>query len=197
MRDSFRRRVRAMRRCKGVVHVEIAQFGKLLGKCGVVAFFAGVEADVFEQEHVAVAQLRHRAFGHLADAIARKADGKAEAIRKRSRDRPQRELRIRFAVGSPEMREHDGLRAVLVQPAQRRQRGVDATIIGNPCPSVILSLACPELVEGSKDERDVQILAHENAPAANVALLQASKGHYVAAGIVDPTKAVSSARRHQ
>jgi hypothetical protein len=27
--------------------------------------------------------------------------------------------------------------------------------------------------------------------------LQAPKGHYVAAGIVDPTKAVSSARRHE
>lgn len=87
------------------------------------------------------------------------------------------------------MRKHDRFRAVLVQPAQRRQCSVDAAVIGDLHLRVILV--------GSKDERHVQILAHENALAANVALLQPSQGHYVAAGIVDPTKAVSSARRHE
>ena len=101
--------MRAMRRCKGVVHVEIAQYCKLLGERGIVAFFAGVEAD----------------------AVAGKADGNVEAIRKRSRDRPQRELWIGFAVGTPEMRKHDGFRATLVQPTQRGQRSVDAAVIGD------------------------------------------------------------------
>src|ERR1700728_2306725 len=103
MRDSFRRRVRAMRGCKGVVDVEVAQLCKLLGERGIVAFFAGVEADVFEQEHLAVAQLGHRIYGHLADAIACKADGKGAALRKRSCDRTKREPWVRFAVGAAEV----------------------------------------------------------------------------------------------
>ena len=170
-----------MRRRKGVVDVEISQRRETSREGGIVPLLFGVKAYVFEQQDLTVVQLRDRSLRNFTDAIAGKRDVRAEALRERPCDRRERERRIRLSIGPPEMGENDRLRAVLREPAQRRQRGVD------PCVVADLSVG----------KRYVEVFADDHAFIANVEVLQPPKRHYALAGIAEPTMAVNSARRHE
>ncbi len=121
--------MRAVRGSKGVVHVNVGQRCKPLCEFRIVTLFLGVEPYVFQQQKVAVAQRIHRPLRNLAHTIGGKGNGKAEALRKRARNRLQRVPRIGFSVGAAEMRADDRARAAVVQPAQRRKRGIDARVV--------------------------------------------------------------------
>ncbi len=71
LRDPRGRGVRAVRRAEGVVDVEVAERGELFGEPVVVLLLLLVEAQVFEQQHVAVIQLRDCRLGLLADTVVR------------------------------------------------------------------------------------------------------------------------------
>ncbi len=114
---------------KSIVDVDIGERCELFGELRIVALFPGVEAHVLQQQNVAVVQRIDRPPRDLAHAIGGKGDGKAEALRKRAGNRPQRVLRIGLSVGTAEMGADDRARAAIVQPAQRRKRGIDARII--------------------------------------------------------------------
>ena len=58
---------------KGVVHVEVAESGKLLCERGVVGFFLSVEAEVFQQQRLTLFEIRNKLSRNLADAIRGKA----------------------------------------------------------------------------------------------------------------------------
>ena len=120
-----------MGRRKGVVDVEIAQRREAPREAGIVAFLFGVKAHVFEQQDLAVVQLRDGSLRDFTDAVAGERDTGAEPLRERPRDRRERERRIRLSIGAPEMGENDRLRAALREPAQRRQRSVDACVIAD------------------------------------------------------------------
>ena len=59
---------------EGVVDVDIAEAGKLLREAWVVGLFLGMEAQVFEQQHLAGFELARHLGGDLADAIGRESD---------------------------------------------------------------------------------------------------------------------------
>jgi hypothetical protein len=51
--DAFGGGVGAVGGAEGVVDVDLGEAGKLFGEGGVVGFFFGVEAEVFEQKDLA------------------------------------------------------------------------------------------------------------------------------------------------
>ena len=58
--DRHRRSFPAMGKGKRVVAVHIAQFREIAGKLFIVGIFAGIKAQVLEQDDFAVAHLRYR-----------------------------------------------------------------------------------------------------------------------------------------
>src|SRR5208282_812932 len=61
--------MRAMGRAEGVVDVELGERGQLPGEILVVLFFLGVEAQVFEQQRLALLELKSHFFGFGTDAL--------------------------------------------------------------------------------------------------------------------------------
>ena len=57
LRHAERAGVLAVGGAEGVVHVDVAELGELLGEVRVVLLLFLVEAEVFQQQHVAVLQL--------------------------------------------------------------------------------------------------------------------------------------------
>jgi hypothetical protein len=54
---------------EGVVHVDVPQAGQLPGELRVVFFFLRMKAQVSEQQHLAVLQLRRGCLGRLPDTV--------------------------------------------------------------------------------------------------------------------------------
>ena len=54
---------------EGVVDVELGELGELLGKILVVLFFFGVEAEILEQQCLALFELERHLFGFGARRI--------------------------------------------------------------------------------------------------------------------------------
>ena len=68
--------VSAMRGAEGVVHIDVAEFGELLGEGGIVLFFFLMEAEIFQQQNFA-GRGQH-GLDRGPDAIGREFDGAAE-----------------------------------------------------------------------------------------------------------------------
>jgi hypothetical protein len=71
VRHALGGRVRAMRRAERVVHVALAQSGQCLRESGVVLLFLGVEAQVLEQQDLAVAERGGSGLGGRPHAVVR------------------------------------------------------------------------------------------------------------------------------
>ena len=152
MCERLRRGVRAVRGCKGVVDVKVAERGEAFRELQIVALFFRMKANVFEQKHVAVVQLRDGALRLLADAVAGKVHARIEPVGERLCDGTQRIANVGPPVGTPEVREDDRSRPVLVQPAQRRNCRVGTRVVED------LSVV----------HREVEVLTHQDALTANV-----------------------------
>jgi hypothetical protein len=63
--------VGAVGAAEGVVDVDVAEDGELLGEVGVVGFFFGVEAEVFEQQGLAGFEVGGEFGCDFADAVRR------------------------------------------------------------------------------------------------------------------------------
>ena len=63
--------VGAVRAAEGVVDVEVAQFGELLGEGGIVGLLFRMEAQVLQQQRLPGLQLARHLLGDLADAVGR------------------------------------------------------------------------------------------------------------------------------
>ena len=61
---------------ESVVDVDVAEFCQLCGEVGIVLFFTLVEAEVFEQEHVAVAEIIGGFLDGDADAVFDESDAR-------------------------------------------------------------------------------------------------------------------------
>ena len=59
---------------EGVVDVDVAEGGELLGEGGVVGLLFGVEAEVFEQQGLAGLEVGGHLDGDLADAVGGEGD---------------------------------------------------------------------------------------------------------------------------
>ena len=115
VRNALSRGVRAVRGAEGVVHVDLGQRGQRLGEGRIVGLFFGVEAQVFEQQHLARLELARHLFGNFADAIGRKghvdalAEFLVEQLAQPVDHGPQRVLRIGLALGPAQVRGQDHL----------------------------------------------------------------------------------------
>ena len=59
---------------EGVVDVDVAEAGELLGEAGIVGLFFGMEAEVLEQQRLAGFELAGHLGGDLADAVGGEGD---------------------------------------------------------------------------------------------------------------------------
>ena len=132
------------------------EFGQLLGQgqslVVVLAGFAGVETDVLQQQDVAVGQALGAGERIGAHHISGQLDVAAQLLPQRLRDGCERELRIGAVLGSSEMGGHDDLGTRVRQRLERGHRRDDPARVGDV--AVIV-------------ERNVQVGAHEYAPARN------------------------------
>jgi len=130
-----------MNRAEGVIDVGAAvllatgQQRQCLREIGpsrmVLGCFAGVEANVLEQQQLAVAESGCQQPGTLAHGVKRELDRTAEQLREPIGDRAEGVPRVRFTLRTPEMRGNDHPRAVIEQLDQHRQRGPDPAVIGD------------------------------------------------------------------
>ncbi len=114
-----------MRGGEGIVDIDIAERGECIDEGFAVLFFPGVEAGVFEEQEIAVAQRRDRLARLLADAIRGKSHRLAEPCFEFSDNRSER-IFVLTALGPAEMREDDDLRALGGNLLQIREDAVDA-----------------------------------------------------------------------
>ena len=114
-RDTFGRRVGAMRTAEGVIDVNLAQRGKLRGKLRIVRLFFGMEAQVLEQQHLARLKLARQLGCQLAHAIRRKghvhllAKMMIEQHPQPIHDRSQAVFGIHLALGPSQVRSENQL----------------------------------------------------------------------------------------
>ena len=80
VRDALGAGVGAVRGAKGVVDVDIAERGKLLREGGIVRLFLRMEAQVFEQQHLARLQRSRLRLDLRPDAVGRQRHRLAEQL---------------------------------------------------------------------------------------------------------------------
>ena len=128
---AFGRRVRAMRRRKGVADEDIAVLGERVDKVGGVLFFALVEARVLEQGDVAVLEPVDDLRRSVADAVVGESDLAFENMFERRDDLAQRIRVDALALRSAKMRKQNDPAAFFHDLVDRRQRTLDARRVGD------------------------------------------------------------------
>ncbi|GGN46262.1 hypothetical protein GCM10011349_13240 [Novosphingobium indicum] len=104
---TFGRTMCTVRSRKGIVHIEIAEFGQRSRKIRIIRFLASMEAGIFEQDDIAIFQLRYGGLRHIADAIITECHGAADGSGERGGNGLQRQLRHGSAPGAAEMGQYD------------------------------------------------------------------------------------------
>ena len=159
------------------------QFGELFGQRQpfrvVLAGFAGVEADVFQQQDVPVGQTFGAGPRITADDVVGQLHVLAQLLTQCRGDRRQRQFQVGFAFGASQMGGHHDLRAGIGERLDRGHRRGDTAGIGDD--AVV--------------QRHVQIGPHQHATTRNSLcekVVQVRDGH----GYSDlPTSATRSTRR--
>ena len=161
MRHAFGRGMGAVGGAEGVVDVDLGAAGEGLGEAGLVGFLGGVKAGVFQQQHLAGLQGGAQGGDFLADAIRGEHHHLAEDFAEQRRGRGQRELRIGPALRPAEVGAEDQLRTAGEQMLDRRNRALDAGVIGD---DAVL-------------ERDIEVHTHEDFLAVDVEVADRELGH--------------------
>ena len=150
--DADRARMGAVRGPERVVHVDLGVVRELAGERRVVLLLLGVEAEVLEEEELAVAQPLHGVDRADAERVAGDRHVAAEELRQALGDRPQAEAVLDLAIGPAEVAREDHPRPVGQEVVDRRDRGTDARIVGD------LAVL----------QRDVEVDANEDALPGDV-----------------------------
>ena len=147
--DADDRGVRAVDGAERVVDVDVRERRERRGERRVVRLLAGMEAQVLEQQHVAIGKRVHGLLGDRADAVGRELDAGAEQLGEARAHRSQAQLAMELALRPAEVRAHDDARAARTQRLERRQGPADAGVVADP----------------AVGERNVEVGAHQHAPA--------------------------------
>jgi hypothetical protein len=152
-----------------VVHVGVREVRQAASEGWLVALLAGVEAEVLEQEDLAIAQLCHGLLGRRAYAVVGERDATPEQLREPGRHGAQREGLDALSLRSSEVRSEDHPGAGRRQAAEAGQAGADAAVVAHD----------------ATVERDVQVGAHEHATPTDTTggreeRLQRGNGHAAA-----------------
>ena len=116
---------------KSVVHIHIGQIGQRLREGGVVFGLAGGKAGVFEDEHIAGLHGRHGRRHALAHHLIQLGHGAAEQFAQAHGDGVHSVLHISGRFGAAEVRAENQCRASIEQIVQRRQRRLNAGVVGH------------------------------------------------------------------
>jgi hypothetical protein len=172
-RHTGRARVGTMGRAERVVDVHITKFGKLPRERVVVLLLTREKARVLEQQHFTGLQRlcgRHRSLAHgFSEEVHRTRQHLTQPCRHRS----QRVLRLRRALGTPEVRQQHHARSTIEQLRDGRQRRRDACVVAHT-PLII--------------ERHVEVDTHEGALALQLG------GREIANGLGDAGHRISCNR---
>ena len=146
---------------EGIVDINIAELGELLGKTRIVLLFFGVEPQVFEQQDLAVSQIHRRlqrfvAVGALDERDLPVGEQLGEALG----DRLQRVLRLRLALRATEMRQQHDARPPIEQQLERGDRGTDARVVGDVSVGVERNVEVHPQKEPPAGEREVANALH-------------------------------------
>ena len=120
--DADDRGVRAVDGTERVIDVDVRERRERRGERRVVRLLAGMEAQVLEQQHVAIGKRVHGLFGDRSDAVGRELDADAEQLGETRAHRSQAQLAMELALRPAEVRAHDDARAARTQRLDRRQR---------------------------------------------------------------------------
>jgi hypothetical protein len=158
----------AMRRAKGVVHINVAKFGERTGEFGIVGFFLGLKPKVLQQRDVAILHMSDNFFRNLAYRIVAEEDRLIDQRMQIIADRSKRIFGHRLALRSAEVRHQNRFRFLLAEIIDRRQRLANSSVVGDfNFVAVLLN-------------RDVEIDAHQDAFPANIDIWQRQLRHYFA-----------------
>ena len=152
LRDPHGRGVRTVRRPERVVDVDVAVGRELLGELRVVLLLLRVEAEVLQEQDLAVAEALDRVLRAHAEGVAGHRDRLAHELAEALGHRPEPEAVADLAVRPAEVAGQDDPGALGLQVPDRGQRRPDARVVGDPA---IL-------------ERDVEVDADEDALARGV-----------------------------
>ncbi len=120
-----------MRGTERVIYVNIGQTRERSGEIRVVLRLARLEADVLEQQHVSRGQCVGERLHLLPDPRRGELHLGAEQLRQPSSDRLKRQAGI-WAFRPAEVGYEDQRRAALAERPNRRQRGPDPGVVGDP-----------------------------------------------------------------
>ena len=140
---------------EGIIDVDVAEPGQRRGETGIIGFLAGLETRVLQQQHIAAGHVGDSSGGVVTNQIINEIDGIADQVSERLRHRLQRQARDAAALGTAEMGQQDHFRTGLAQEFDRRQRRLQAGIVGD---DAIL-------------HRHIEIDAHQHALAGDVSVL--------------------------
>ena len=131
--DAVGRRLGAMRGAERVVDEDVAERRHLPRQRRVVLLLALVEAAVLEHDDLA------RRDGDAVDPVRSQRHGAAEQLAEARRDRRERVLGLRLALGRPaEVRGDHHRRAGGERHLDARQRGADPRVLGDAGPAIVL-----------------------------------------------------------
>src|SRR6266403_1056501 len=161
-RDADNGSMRAVSGAESIANEKaVTESGELLRKSFVVFLLVRMEADVFQHEHLAVAQGLALAFGAWTDTIQSEGDRLAEQLFQFFGGGPEGIFWIRAAFGPAEMRSKHEPGALFNGEPQCRQSFADASVVGDDA-----------VFQGN-----VEVHADENAFAAEVEVVDGELGH--------------------
>ena len=150
--NALGRAVRAVRRRKGIVDIDVADFGKRIGERGVVLFLTRMKARIFEHGDVAGRENGNARLGAFADAVGDEHHRMAENVGDAVDDEAERLGRVLRPFRAAEMGKQQNDGALVRQFADRRHRRANSRVVG----------------DGAVGHRHVEIDAHQHLLASDI-----------------------------
>jgi hypothetical protein len=165
--------MRAVGRAKGVVHVDVGEGSELLGEGRVVLLLLRVEAQVLEQQDLAVAELRDGRLRLRADRGLAERHRTCERLGQALRYRAKGELRLPLPLRPPEVRAERHPRPAGKQPPQAAERCLDPRVVGHaPVPQRHVQVGTDQHPPATQPPIGQQIIKRRNGHARNFVRLR-------------------------
>src|SRR5713101_3135464 len=158
--------MRAMRGAKGITDEKaVTESRELFRKGLVVLFLLGMEADVFEQEDIAVGECFALRLRNGPDTVRGKSNRPADEFLELLGYLHERVFRIWAALGAAQMRSEHQSAALLNREAERGERFANAGVVG----------------DHTVFERNVEVHADEDALSAKIEIVDGQLVHSLGA----------------
>ncbi len=143
----------AMDHPESVGDERVTESRQLAGEIPAVAVIlrglVSMEPEVLQERDVAIPEPAHGILGRFADRVMPEHHGPAQKLAKANGDRLETVLEVAVPIRPAEMRDHHDLRTHADESVQGRQRGADASVVG----------------DRAVFERYVQVAADDHRPA--------------------------------